>query len=150
MGYIILPCHDSLVSFHPNRSYRMDSSQSYQHAAYFTWKYDRSFCTTYHWFFHSTDTYPANVRHVQYLYNSNLTSVRNSSSHIISITAMPYRTNYSQYQCYSGSHACCFLWNSVLYTIRKRRNYHGTRHIYNNIAFSFNDTTSHTFSIKPT
>lgn len=51
MGYIILSCHDSLVSFHPDRSYRMDSSQSYQYAAYFTWKYDRSFCSTYHWLF---------------------------------------------------------------------------------------------------
>ena len=148
MGYIILSCHDSLVSFHPDRSYRMDSSQSYQYAAYFTWKYDRSFCSAYHWLFHSTDTYPPNVRYVQYLYNSNLTPVRNSSSHFIPITAMPCRTNHCQYQCNSGSHARCFLWNIILYTIRKGRNYHGTRYIYNNTAISFNDPASYPLSIK--
>lgn len=81
---------------------------------------------------------------------NNLTSARNSFFHIISITAMSYRTNYCQYQCYSGSHARCFLWNTILYTIRKRRNYHGARYIYNNTAISLNDTTSHPFSIKPT
>lgn len=30
----------------------------------------------------------------------------------------------------------------------KRRNYHGTRYIYNNTAISFNDTASYPLSIK--
>ena len=87
------------------------------------------------------------------LYLSRLYHVEPTIANInVILAAMPvasYGTIFcKQYQCISGCDARCFLLNIILYTILKRRNYHGTRYIYNNTAISFNDTASYPLSIK--